>query len=458
MSTFTALGEGHDDKRLGEGHDGLLLHVQELQEKLDSAGDPTTRELAEELVSAVVQMYGAGLERIVDSLLAAGEEGKRLALALAEEEQVAALLMIHDLHPTPLLERVQGALEQVRPYMESHGGNVELLSLEQGVARISLRGSCSSCAASTVTLELAIKRALEQAAPDLEGLEVEGMTGAATNTPTGPLLPLLSPGGQEPQSPPSVPILELPMTMSPPPAPGPRPDGAVELPLAMSGVPAQPGAAMNGVTHAALALDGAPTSASDERCDLCKTTIPEDHRHLLNLVERRIECVCESCWALRSGDAEYRPTGGRTLWLPTLELPDELWASFEIPIGLAFFMDSSITGCVVALYPSPGGATESELHFSSWSRMVELNPILTNLEPDIEGLIVNRLADPPAYAIAPIDRCYALTGTIKVSWEGISGGSKVREAVSNFFQELRTQARDTSALYRRRPRQPEGAL
>jgi Fe-S cluster biogenesis protein NfuA len=438
---------------LDEGHDQLPLRVQELQEKLDSTGDPATRELAEELVSAVVQMYGAGLERIVDSLLGAGEEGRRLAVALAEEEPVAALLMIHDLHPVPLLERVQGALEQVRPYMESHGGNVELLALEQGVARISLRGSCSSCAASTVTLELAIKQALEQAAPDLEGLEVEGMTDAATGTPpTGPLLPL---AGAAPAPLPAGDIT-LPMAISPSPPPGPR---FVELQAAISGAPARPDAETNGTQHGGAAtLESTPAPASDERCDLCKTTIPDDHRHLLNLVERRIECVCESCWALRSGDAEYRPTGGRMLWLPELELPDEVWASFQIPIGLAFFMDSSTAGCVVALYPSPGGATESELHFSSWSRMVELNPILADLEPDIEALIVNRLSNPPAYAIAPIDRCYALTGTIKVNWEGLSGGPKVEEAVSGFFDKLRTQALGTSVLYRRRPRQPERAL
>ena len=107
-----------------------------------------------------------------------------------------------------------------------------------------------------------------------------------------------------------------------------------------------------------------------------------------------------------------------------LELPEEVWASFQIPIGLAFFMESTVAGCVVALYPSPAGATESELHFSSWRRMLELNPVLAGLEPDIEGLIVNRLSDPPAYAIAPIDRCYALTGTIKLNWEGISGGPR----------------------------------
>jgi hypothetical protein len=168
-------------------------------------------------------------------------------------------------------------------------------------------------------------------------------------------------------------------------------------------------------------------------------TIAERHRHLLHLVERRIACACESCWNVRSGDPEYRPAGNRTLWLPDLDVPDDLWASFQIPIGLAFFMDSTVTGCVVALYPSPGGATESELHFESWRRMRELNPVLDALEPDIEGLVVNRLSDPPAYAIAPIDQCYALTGAIKISWQGISGGPAVHEAVAQFFESLRSE-------------------
>jgi hypothetical protein len=184
-----------------------------------------------------------------------------------------------------------------------------------------------------------------------------------------------------------------------------------------------------------------PAATGDgEQCDLCHTSIPDDHRHLLHLVERRIECVCESCWALRSGDAEYRPTGSRTEWLPDVDMPDDVWASFQIPIGLAFFMDSTTAGCVVALYPSPAGATESELHFASWNRMVELNPILDSLEPDIEGLVVNRLSDPPAYAIAPIDRCYELTGTIKMHWEGLSGGAAVQEAVTRFFDRIHAQA------------------
>ncbi len=160
----------------------LVERVEDLQARLDASGASVTREVAEELVSAVVQMYGAGLERIVAALMDAGPEGERSAAALADDPLVATLLLIHDLHPVPLEGRVQQALDSVRPYMESHGGNVELLSLEHGVARIHLQGSCSDCSASSVTLELAIKQALEEAAPDLEGLEVEGMNAAATGS------------------------------------------------------------------------------------------------------------------------------------------------------------------------------------------------------------------------------------------------------------------------------------
>jgi len=194
-------------------------------------------------------------------------------------------------------------------------------------------------------------------------------------------------------------------------------------------------AAPNGESATAVA-----GSAEVEHCDLCGVTIPEDHRHLLHLVERRIACSCEACWGMRSGEGDYRPVGNRTLWLGGLEIPDDLWASFQIPIGLAFFMESTVTNCVVAMYPSPAGATESELHFESWSRMIALNPVLAGMEPDIEGLIVNRLSDPPAYVIAPVDICYALTGTIKASWEGISGGGAVEQAVAGFFERLRERA------------------
>jgi hypothetical protein len=189
-----------------------------------------------------------------------------------------------------------------------------------------------------------------------------------------------------------------------------------------------------------VAPGGSAADPEQEHCDLCGLTIPPDHRHLLHLVNRSIVCSCEGCWAMRAGEGDYRPVGNRTLWLEELTIPDDLWAGFQIPIGLAFFMHSTVTECIVAMYPSPAGATESELHFESWQRMRQLNPVLETLEPDVEGLIVNRILDPPVYVIAPIDRCYALTGAVKLAWEGISGGSGVDHAVTRFFEELKSTA------------------
>jgi Family of unknown function (DUF5947) len=194
----------------------------------------------------------------------------------------------------------------------------------------------------------------------------------------------------------------------------------------------------------ALARAGAqapvPAASAQERCDLCRTTVPGDHRHLIHLTERRIVCVCEACWALHSGDAEYRPTGMRTLWLEDFRCDEATWSALQIPIGLAFFMRSSASGSVVAFYPSPAGATESELALDAWEALVAANPVLTRLDEDGEALVVNRLAEPSQSAILPIDRCYELVGLIRTRWEGISGGDALAEAVPAFFARVRAQA------------------
>ena len=148
----------------------LIARVQELTGRLEDLDDGECRSLAEELTGAVVQMYGAGLERIVELI-----EDEETRDRLAGDELVAGLLMIHDLYPVPLEERVAQALDTVRPYMESHGGNVELLGIEDGVAKLRLEGSCKSCRASSSTLELAVRQALQEAAPDLLGMDVEGV-------------------------------------------------------------------------------------------------------------------------------------------------------------------------------------------------------------------------------------------------------------------------------------------
>jgi Fe-S cluster biogenesis protein NfuA/nitrite reductase/ring-hydroxylating ferredoxin subunit len=168
-------GPPHDDPHgNGAGPEALVQRVQELTARLEGIADPAVRASAEELVSALIELYGEGLERIFAALDDSGGTGAEVRERLAEDGVVASLMLIHDLYPVDLEDRVVEALDSVRPYMESHGGNVELLGIEDGVARIRLEGSCEGCPASASTLELAIKQALDEAAPDLEGLLVEG--------------------------------------------------------------------------------------------------------------------------------------------------------------------------------------------------------------------------------------------------------------------------------------------
>jgi Fe-S cluster biogenesis protein NfuA/nitrite reductase/ring-hydroxylating ferredoxin subunit len=161
------------------GPDELIARVQRLTEEVERIGDPAARRTAEELLAAVLELHGEGLGRIGHALDEAGEAGLKVKQELLEDGVVSSLLLIHDLYPVGLEERVRDALDGVRPYMESHGGDVDLLEVSDGVARIRLRGSCDGCPASASTLELAIKQALEETAPDLIGLEVEGMIEAA---------------------------------------------------------------------------------------------------------------------------------------------------------------------------------------------------------------------------------------------------------------------------------------
>jgi Fe-S cluster biogenesis protein NfuA/nitrite reductase/ring-hydroxylating ferredoxin subunit len=157
-----------------EGSDELLARIEELSEELETIQDPRGRAVAEELMAATLELHGSALARVMELVDEAGPAAAALRDALVEDGVVASLLLVHGLYPVDLETRVLEALDQVRPYMESHGGDVELLGLEDGVARLRLRGSCDGCPASSATLELAIKKALLEAAPDLDGLEVEG--------------------------------------------------------------------------------------------------------------------------------------------------------------------------------------------------------------------------------------------------------------------------------------------
>jgi Fe-S cluster biogenesis protein NfuA/nitrite reductase/ring-hydroxylating ferredoxin subunit len=140
----------------------LLAHIDGL---LDGADDRAT-----ELAAALLDLYGEGLARIAAQVPD--------PQALAGDELVSHLLLLHGLHPVPLEARVRGALDSVQPYLDSHGGGVELVSLDDGVARLKLEGSCSGCPSSTVTLKSAIEDAIHAAAPDVERIEADGVAPA----------------------------------------------------------------------------------------------------------------------------------------------------------------------------------------------------------------------------------------------------------------------------------------
>jgi Fe-S cluster biogenesis protein NfuA/nitrite reductase/ring-hydroxylating ferredoxin subunit len=191
------------------GPEALIERVERLSGELEGVSDDHARGVAEELMASVLELYGEGLARVMELVDEAGPAGAAIRDALVEDGVVASLLLIHDLYPVPLAERVAEGLASVQPYMESHGGGVELLGLEGGVARLRLQGSCDGCAASSATLELAIKKALMEAAPDLVGMEVEGAVEppkangdlSGTPLPLAPAVPRparLAPEGQDP--------------------------------------------------------------------------------------------------------------------------------------------------------------------------------------------------------------------------------------------------------------------
>jgi Fe-S cluster biogenesis protein NfuA/nitrite reductase/ring-hydroxylating ferredoxin subunit len=163
--------------------------IQELIERVNEVPDPSSRAILDECLESLLSFYGRGLERILELVEEAGPEGRKVYDSLINDGAVRGLLLIHNLHPVALETRLIEALDKVRPYMESHGGNVELLSLENDVAKLRLQGHCKTCPSSTVTMELALRSAIEEACPDLMGFEVEGMEQLPS------LAPIHSPNG-----------------------------------------------------------------------------------------------------------------------------------------------------------------------------------------------------------------------------------------------------------------------
>ncbi len=188
-------------------------------------------------------------------------------------------------------------------------------------------------------------------------------------------------------------------------------------------------------------------SRAMERCELCSAGLTQQHPHLVEVASRQILCTCDACAMLFDGmeKSRYKRVPRSAQYLANFEMTDGQWESLMIPINMAFFFRSSLQDKMIALYPSPAGAVESLLPLDAWFEIAERNPVLQQLKPDIEALLVNRVGHAHGlgqaqYYIAPIDACYKLVGLIRSNWKGLSGGAEVWTEVGRFFAELRTHS------------------
>jgi Fe-S cluster biogenesis protein NfuA len=154
-----------------------LTRIEGLIQSVESIGDEKVRSQAHELVEALLEMQGAGLERLMEIIYESGPTGQAMIDELGRDELVSSLLLVHGLHPLDLESRVRNALEKVGPRLAQHGGSVDLLGVtREGAVKLRLAGTCHGCPSSILTLKFSIEEAIYAAAPDVTSLEVEGAT------------------------------------------------------------------------------------------------------------------------------------------------------------------------------------------------------------------------------------------------------------------------------------------
>jgi len=151
---------------------GRTEEIEQLMRMLEKTAEPAVHAAALELMQAIMEMHGAGISRVLD-IVSQDSHAEVLRRQLVQDDLVSGLLLLHNLHPEDIHSRVSGALESVRPYLQSHGGDVQLVGLQDGVLRIRLKGSCGSCGSSAETLKNAVEQAVVDAAPDVTEIIAE---------------------------------------------------------------------------------------------------------------------------------------------------------------------------------------------------------------------------------------------------------------------------------------------
>lgn len=144
--------------------------IESMVEQIDAIADPAIRTQMQDVLATVLEYHAAGLARIVEAI-----DDRDAVIRMAADPLVASLLVLYDLHPQTVEQRVASALEQVRPYLESHGGNVEILDVEGEKVHLRMEGSCDGCPSSAMTIKNSIEKAILEVAPEIRTLIVDGV-------------------------------------------------------------------------------------------------------------------------------------------------------------------------------------------------------------------------------------------------------------------------------------------
>ena len=201
----------------------------------------------------------------------------------------------------------------------------------------------------------------------------------------------------------------------------------------------------------------APVVRPGEQCELCTEPIGDVHGHLVDLEHRSLLCACRACYFVLTvegaGGNRFRGVPERYVSFPDFRLGPGQWDGLQIPVSVAFFFVNSTLGRVAAFYPSPAGATESLLPLDTWADVVESNPGLSTLVPDVEALLVRseRGGSGPECFLVPIDVCYELVGRLRTTWRGFDGGKEALDDLAAFFGRVRDRARPVESIVKASP-------
>ncbi|MEP6901054.1 MAG: NifU family protein [Actinomycetota bacterium] len=149
-----------------------MQKIEILTQEVEALPDENARSKAIELMQLMMEYHGAAIERVME-IIAAQSSSDYIFDNLTKDELSNSLLLLYGLHPLALETRIEQALDKVRPFLKSQGGDAELINIENGVVNLQMLGSCNGCPSSSLPLKQAVEKAIYETAPDVAAIEMK---------------------------------------------------------------------------------------------------------------------------------------------------------------------------------------------------------------------------------------------------------------------------------------------